>query len=85
MLRILDPTYTLYVQIKDKLQLTPAPGEVNITPGEGRAPSSSFDRRFHNGLTGKTGCDEVLAVVKKALADAGLTDALVTLERFEHT
>jgi hypothetical protein len=40
--------------------------------------------QFYNGLTGETGCDKIIALVKKSLADAGLKDVSVTLSRFEH-
>jgi hypothetical protein len=36
-----------------------------------------------NGLTGKTGCDEVLAMVMTALQDAGIA-AEVLFQSFEH-
>lgn len=39
---------------------------------------------FYNGLTGKSGCDEVLAAVKAALEAADIRDFRVCLEKFEH-
>ena len=43
------------------------------------------DKAIYNGLTGKTGCDEMVSKVKAALGEAGLAGAQVSLERFEHT
>lgn len=40
--------------------------------------------RFFNGLTGKSGCDEVLAVVRAAIESAGIGNVSVLLEKFEH-
>ena len=67
MLQVLNPTYTLRVEITD------------------RASGG-----FSDGISGKTGCDEVLAAVTAALENsstlklAGVTSIYVSLERFEH-
>jgi hypothetical protein len=40
-------------------------------------------RKFADPMTGKTGCDEVLAAVKKALDGIGIP-VTVRLEKFDH-
>lgn len=88
MLQILNPKYTLRIEITD---LLPSPqalglqGGVILARGSGAQDQAPSGRRFHNdtGFVSKTGCDEVLAAVKEALQKAGLGNALVTLERFE--
>ena len=72
MMRVLSPTYTLRVTVQDPL--------VAGDPQHGIAV-----HKFFNGQTGKTGCDEVLAAVRKALEAAGLPRVDVAIERFEHT
>ena len=63
MLIVLHPTYTLRLEIQDRLADGP---------------------QYFNGVTGKSGCDEVLNAVKAALIQAGIKNASVYLEKFEH-
>lgn len=39
---------------------------------------------LYNGLTGETGCDAVLEMVRDRLKGTGLGDVTVSLARFEH-
>jgi hypothetical protein len=77
-LQILNPTYTLRVEITDRF-----PEPQVVSPGATSVTNSTFGRQFSNGLTGKTGCDEVLALVRDALESKGVKHFTVSLERFE--
>ena len=78
MLTLLHPTYTLTVEIQDRLsdagQQLGGPG-MYVTGGQ--MPTRKY------ATSGKTGCDEVLMAVKDALHQAGVW-ATVSLDRFEH-
>lgn len=84
MMQILWPTYTLRVTIKDMLTES---GTAISVPGFAGINSTLMaqtpQHKFHK--DGKTGCDEALAAVRAALQKAGLPNAVVTLERYEHT
>ena len=80
MLAVLNPTYTLRLVIKDAL---PEPMNYQIGQQQLASLNSPVDRRWYNGLAGKTGCDEVLAAVRDALSKAGI-QADIRLDRFEH-
>lgn len=72
----LSPTYTLTVTVHDRLS-----SQITVMQsGIASASSVPVVRKFYKDET--TGCDRVLSVVQKALADAGV-DADVTLSRFE--
>jgi len=76
MMIILHPTYTLRVEIQDR------PGELSealtMTTGVRKL------HKYADIMNNKTGCDEVLVAVKKAISDAGIEHACVSLEKFEH-
>ena len=75
MLMVMHPTYELRVEIKDV-----AAQQVTFSAN----PAEPYNgHKFFDGLKGKTGCDEVLAAVKDALAKAGL-QADVSLQKFSH-
>lgn len=80
MLMVLHPTYTLRVRIQDRsdLQAGMGMGSAGIA---GSAPQKPY--RYYDSMTGKTGCDDVLAAVKEALSKAGVK-ADVSLESFKH-
>lgn len=87
MMQVLEPTYTIRIEIRDIIA-----GQVIFGPGGGVMGQAlnhqglshpAPKRKFFDANNNKTGCDEVLSAVKKALADAGLA-GVVTLERFEH-
>lgn len=73
MMIVLHPTYTLRVEVQDQYEMN-----YDKKPG-----CFSDGRRFFNSASGKTGCDEVMAVVKEALLKAGLDHFAVSLERYE--
>lgn len=85
MMRVLVPTYTLRIEIGDPIP-TPVQGvamgvahhqyQAQVDPGTGQ--------KYWNGLTGKSGCDEVVKAVQEALSKANVSHATVTFERFEH-
>lgn len=84
MLQTLDPTYHLTLRIKD-----PYPQPQVHTTGvaltmNGVVSNWEPTRKYFNDKNGKTGCDEVLTAVKKALLDAGIV-ADVFFDRFEHS
>ena len=70
MLITLHPTYTFRVTVK-----RPAPKSefVNAMAAQHQTWKLSYGE-FWDGIKGTTGCDEVMARVTKALADAGLGD-----------
>lgn len=86
MMRVLHPTYTLKVEIKDaplSMQMQAAPGGGYV--GQQFATSGDIGRhKYFNPLANKIGCDEVMAAVKDALAKAGL-QATVSFDKFEQT
>ena len=94
MMQVLNPTYTLRVEIKDRMRepqslinTVQAAAAVNVPPfggGEMRPPKPEPLHKYFDGLAGKTGCDEVVQAVKDALMKYGITNASVSLERFEH-
>lgn len=81
MMIALHPTYTLRIEYQDK---RPEP-QMMVGPNMGHVGQSmvNWAHKFY-AQSGKTGCDDILALVKKALSDAGLSEARVTLEKFEH-
>jgi hypothetical protein len=86
MMRILHPTYTLKIEIKDvppSMQMQAEPGGGYV--GSQFAASGDIGRhKYFNSLANKTGCDEVMAAVKDALVKAGI-QADISFERFEQT
>ena len=80
MMRVLDPTYTMRVTIKDKTRCGDNLSQA-ITAQGGEPPKL---HKFFAPLQGKVGCDEAIAAVKDALAKAGI-DAEVWLEQFSHS
>ena len=82
MMQVLSPTYTLRLEIRDKLSSVPIDGLSTQHPPALSPPAY----KFFDGLNGKTGCDEVLAAVKSALekSDLASLDISLSLERFEH-
>lgn len=88
MMITLYPTYQLRVEVKDRPPQTgqAMAGAFQASTGGslqalGQSPSPY---KWYGAFGEKTGCDDVLAAVKKALSDAGI-QATVTLERFEHS
>ena len=79
MLAVLHPTYTLRVTVKDRMRVADA----NSAQGLASLGKPQNPHRFFNGLTGKTGCDEVLVAVKEALQSKGIVCEIM-FERFEH-
>lgn len=75
MLTVLSPTYTLRLEIQDP---------VSLQYVENIADKNPRLQKYHDSLNGKSGCDEVLAEVKKALHDRGIVNFYVALEKFEH-
>lgn len=83
MMMVLSPTYRMTVTIKDKMpQTSGAMGSGTAQASMGAEIRSPY--KFGDTVNGKTGCDEALAAVKKALADAGL-DAQVFFDQFSHS
>jgi hypothetical protein len=85
MLQLLYPRYTLRVEVTDHLQphdFAAAGKALAGAAATGQSVTIAQQHKYWNGID-KTGCDEVMAAVKKALADAGLT-ATVFFDKFEH-
>jgi hypothetical protein len=78
MMMLLHPTYTLRLEIQDKAHQATGQG-ISVNLGGGPKPHMYFD-----GLTGKTGCDEVLNAVRTALEKSGIQHFSVYFEKFEH-
>lgn len=81
MMILMHPTYTLKIEIQDRPPQQNAiyPNQMATLQGGSPVDPHKFYR------SGKTGCDDVLAAVKDALAKAGLSDGVtVSFERFEH-
>lgn len=79
----LFPTYTLRIEIRDG-----APVAQQFQAGQamhavigGAVPANPTGKYYS---PAKTGCDDVLVAVRDALVKAGIPNANVTLERFEH-
>jgi hypothetical protein len=90
-MRVLHPTYTLRIDIKD----VPPSAQMHVGVGAGVAVSGYAGQQFaHSGgigchkyfnpLANKIGCDEVMAAVKDALLKAGI-QADISFEKFEQT
>jgi hypothetical protein len=82
MLAALNPTYSLRVIIKDALP-EPMSYQAGQQAGMAAMNSPANGRKWYNGLTGKTGCDDVLSAVRDALNKVGI-QAEVSLDKFEH-
>lgn len=82
MLIVLNPTYSLRVVIKDALPEN-ANSQFQNNNVLSQQQTSMNGRKWYNGLTGKTGCDDVLSAVKEALNKANI-QAEVSLDKFEH-
>ena len=80
MMVVLNPTYSLRVVIQDASPQTMTYQAGSQTGMAMQNPPPG--RKWWDPLAGKTGCDNVLAVVKDALAKAGL-EAQVSFDRFE--
>lgn len=78
MMVVLSPTYTLRVEIKDRLQQGLTQNQM-----QGGSPFPPCPYQFYNEPT-TIGCDAVLKAVRDALISAGIGGATVTFERFEH-
>ena len=85
MMQVLYPTYTLEIEVKDvppqSNSMSGLQGQMGTLAGVPSAPYSPY--KWFNSGAGKTGCDEVLAVVRDALSKAGI-QASVRFEKFEH-
>lgn len=87
MLIVQHPTYRLAVTIRRPMGKVQAIAGLEIkTPPPENWPGAIYPP-FWEGIKGKTGCDEVIEAVKKALADAGFSEpeCNVRLEKFEHS
>jgi hypothetical protein len=84
MLRVLYPTYTLKIEIKDIPPSAQMQGAVAMVMRPDGYMGNDCQNKYFNSVTGKTGCDEVLAAVKDALAKAGI-QATLSFEKFEHS
>jgi hypothetical protein len=82
MLAVLNPTYSLRVIIKDALPEN-ASYQTGIPGQQAGSIQAANGRKWYNGLTGKTGCDDVLSAVRDALNKVGI-QAEVSLDKFEH-
>jgi hypothetical protein len=78
MLIVLHPAYTFEIVVHDR----PAP-QTNFSVSHDGQPVPYNGHKFADEHNGKTGCDEAIAAVKKAIADAGLV-ADVRLTKFDH-
>jgi hypothetical protein len=81
MMMALYPNYTFKIEVKDGAPAQPIMqgGMVGMV---GVNPASTAPPKWHKPFEGKTGCDDLLNEIKKALAAAGIT-ATVTLDKFE--
>lgn len=75
MLIVLHPAYTFEIVVHDR----PVPQTTFSAPETKPYNGHKFADEFN----GKSGCDEALAMVKKALAASGI-DADVRLAKFDH-
>lgn len=82
MLIVMNPTYTLRVIIRDRMQNQQVSGG-NLTGAQG-APVPWRPHKYFGGVGGTSGCDAALEAIRTALQKAGI-DAEVSLDRFEHT
>lgn len=74
---VLHPAYTFEIVVHDK----PTQQTTFTATANGVTPFNSH--RFANEMAGKTGCDEALDAVKKALDSAGIS-AEIRLTKFDH-
>jgi len=74
MMMVLHPTYTIKLEIQDRL-IQQDGMSVTAVPKY---------HKYFDEPAGKSGCDDVVAAVKAALAKAGISHVTVHLERFEH-
>jgi hypothetical protein len=82
MMRLLHPTYTLTIEIKDVLPSIQA----GVVVAQSFGPSSPdiAGHKYFKPMANKIGCDEVMAAVKDALAKAGIP-ATVSFDKFDQS
>lgn len=83
MMRVLEPTFTFRLTVKDPYR--GAQSGSGVIGADGTLVMAGSGRKYHKPERGQIGCDQLLDAIKAALAKAGVDNVTIDLERFEHT